>query len=249
MSEFIPQTAMFICAHPDDLEFGVAGTAAKWARNGCDVTYVLITDGNTGSHEDGMTKEALAKIRRAEQEEAARITGVSSCIFLGHDDGLLVNTLELRKELVRIIRQHKPQVVGCMDPTNYFPSADYINHPDHRAAGAAVLDAVFPAAEMSMLYPDLFKEGLMGHKPNYVYVYFTTEDKINCYVDISETIDVKLKALRAHTSQMGDWDPTERIKTWASETGKKVGFDFAERYFRITLKEPESDSPEDVTDN
>lgn len=249
MSEYIPKKAMFICAHPDDLEFGVAGTAAKWAQNGCEVTYVLITDGNTGSHADGMTKESLAEIRRAEQEDAAAITGVANCIFLGYDDGLLVNTLELRKELVRLIRQHQPHVVGCMDPTNFFPSADYINHPDHRAAGAAVLDAVFPAAEMSMLYPDLLEEGLPGHKPNYVYVYFTSEDKINCYVDISETLDTKLKALKAHKSQMGDWDPTERIKTWAKETGKKVGFDYAERYFRITLKEQESETVQEETDS
>ncbi|MDJ0755205.1 MAG: PIG-L deacetylase family protein [Ardenticatenaceae bacterium] len=238
MSEYIPERAMFICAHPDDLEFGVAGTAAKWAKNGCEVIYVLITDGNTGSHENGMTKEKLAEIRRQEQQEAAHITGVKECIFLGYDDGLLVNSLDLRKKLVRLIRTYKPNIVACMDPTNFFPSADYINHPDHRAAGAAVLDAVFPAAEMSMLYPDLLAEGLPGHKPNYVYVYFTTEEKINCYVDITDTIDIKIKSLLAHKSQMGDWNPTERIMTWSKETGKKVGFGHAERYFRITLKDP-----------
>lgn len=239
MSDYIPQRAMFICAHPDDLEFGVAGTAAKWAKQGAHITYVLLTDGNAGSHELNMTKTALAELRREEQRQAAEITGVKECIFLGHDDGLLVNSLELRKELVRLIRQHKPQVVGVMDPTNFFPSDNYINHPDHRAAGTAALDAVFPASEMRLLYPDLDADGLEPHKANYVYVYFTQE--ANYYVDISETVEQKIEALRAHKSQMGEWDPAERIRTWSAETGKSVGFKHAERYRRITLKEPDEE--------
>ncbi len=239
MSEYIPERAMFICAHPDDLEFGVAGTAARWASKGSEVIYVILTDGNAGSHEKEMTREKLATIRRREQEDAARLCGVKECIFLGYDDGLLENTLELRKKLVRLIRQHRPNVVGCMDPTNFFPSDNYINHPDHRAAAAAAIDAVFPASEMPLLYPDLDAEGLTGHKPNFVYVYFTGENHINHYVDISDTIDIKIASLKAHTSQMGDWDPTERIKNWARENGAKVGFKYAERFRRITLKEPE----------
>lgn len=237
MSEFIPQRAMFICAHPDDLEFGIAGTAAKWAKLGCEVVYVLLTDGNAGSHEAGMTPEKLADIRRAEQNEAGRITGVKECIYLGYPDGLLVNSLELRKELVKIMRQYKPQVVGAMDPTNFFPSSDYINHPDHRAAGTAVLDAVFPAVEMPILYPDLVEQGYLAHKVNYVYVYFTHQP--NYYVDISDTIETKIEALRAHKSQMGEWDPADRIRQWAKDTGKQVGFSAAEAFRRITLKEPE----------
>ena len=237
MSEYIPARALFICAHPDDLEFGVAGTAAKWAKQGAHITYVLLTDGNAGSHELEMTKENLAALRREEQRQAAALTGVQECLFLGHDDGLLVNSLELRKELVRIIRQTKPNVVGAMDPTNVFPSDTYINHPDHRAAGTAAIDAVFPASEMRLLYPDLDAEGLEPHKVNYVYLYFTQE--ANYYVDISETVEQKIEALRAHKSQMGEWDPAERIRTWAAETGAKVGFKFAERYRRITLKADE----------
>lgn len=244
MSEYIPERAMFVCAHPDDLEFGVSGTAAKWARHGCEVVYVLITDGNAGSHQQGLTKEKLAQIRQTEQLAAADITGVSKVEFLGYDDGLLENSLELRKKLVRLIRQYKPNVVGSMDPTNFFPSDTYINHPDHRAAGAATLDAVFPAAEMPMLYPDLDAEGLVGHKVNYVYLYFTQE--ANLYVDVSETIDVKIKALQVHKSQFDDWDPTERIMQWSKETGQKVGFAHAERFRRITLKEPEEEvAPEE----
>jgi LmbE family N-acetylglucosaminyl deacetylase len=237
VTEYIPPRAMFICAHPDDLEFGVAGTAAKWAKQGSHITYVLLTDGNAGSHDLEMTQEALAAVRRDEQRKAAELTGVQECIFLGHNDGLLVNNLDLRKELVRLIRQYKPNVVGSMDPTNFFPSDTYINHPDHRAAGTATLDAVFPASEMRLLYPDLDAEGLEPHKVNYVYLYFTQEG--NYYVDISETVEQKIEALRAHRSQMGEWDPAERIRTWAAETGAKVGFAHAERFRRITLKAPE----------
>ncbi|MCA9980620.1 MAG: PIG-L family deacetylase [Anaerolineales bacterium] len=244
MSEYIPQRAMFICAHPDDLEFGVAGTAAKWAKNGTEVTYVLLTDGNAGSHQKGMTKAKLAEIRRAEQERAAAITGVQKCIFLGYDDGLLENSLHLRKELVRLIREYRPNVVACMDPTNFFPSDTYINHPDHRASGPAALDAVFPAAEMPLLYPDFDAEGLQPHKVNHVYLFFTNE--ANYYVDITDTIDLKIKALGEHKSQFDDWDPTERIKSWSQETGKIVGFKHAERFRRITLKEPEEMTEEDA---
>jgi LmbE family N-acetylglucosaminyl deacetylase len=244
MSEYIPERALFVCAHPDDLEFGVAGTAAKWAKHGCEIIYVLITDGNAGSHESGMTAEKLAEVRRSEQRHAAEITGVKECIFLGYNDGLLVNSLELRKQLVRIIRQFKPNVVAAMDPTNFFPSDTYINHPDHRAAGTATIDAVFPAAEMPLLYPDLKEEGLDGHKTNYVFLYFTND--ANYYVDITDTIDTKIEALKAHASQMGEWDPTDRMHEWSKETGKKVGFKHAERFRRITLKEPDTQAPPDT---
>lgn len=232
---YVPETSMFIFAHPDDIEFGVAGTAARWAAAGGRVIYVLLTDGNVGSHEDGMTAVELAAIRRAEQTAAAEVVG-AECIFLGHDDGFLQPTLELRKELVRLIREHRPNVVVCNDPTNFFPSDFYINHPDHRAAGQAVLDAVFPAAEMTLLYPDLAADGLVGHKVNYVYVTFS--QRVNYYVDISDTIDLKIEALHKHTSQLGGWDPAERLREWSAEAGKKVGFQYAEGFWRITLKDP-----------
>lgn len=230
---YIPKTAMFIFAHPDDIEFGVAGTAAKWARAGSRVIYVVITDGNVGSHEAGMTPEKLAEIRRAEQSAAGAVAG-AECVFLGYHDGFLQPTLELRKDLVRLIRQYKPDAVVCLDPTNFFPTENYINHPDHRAAGTAALDAVFPAAEMSLLYPDLAAEGLVGHKVDYVFVTFS--ERANHYVDITDTIDLKIEALRQHASQLGEWNPTDMIREWAAESGKKVGFAYAEAFYRITLK-------------
>ena len=231
---YIPDRAMFIYAHPDDIEFGVAGTAALWAKHGCEVTYVVLTDGNVGSHEAGMTAEKLAEIRRAEQTAAASVAG-AKCLFLGEHDGLLQPTLELRKKLVRLIRQYRPNAVVCGDPTVYFPGDDYINHPDHRAAGQLAIDAVFPAAEMHLLYPELDAEGLQPHKVNYVYVSWPSQ-RPNYFVDITETIDLKIAALRQHASQLGDWDPAERIKEWNNGTGKLVGFPFAESFYRITLK-------------
>lgn len=229
---YIPKTAMFIFAHPDDIEFGVAGTAAVWARAGCRVIYVLITDGNVGSHEAGMTPEKLSEIRRAEQTAAGAVVG-AECVYLGYHDGFLQPTLELRKDLVRLIRKYKPDAVVCGDPTNFFPSENYINHPDHRAAATAVLDAVFPAAEMSLLYPDLAAEGLVGHKVNHVFLTFS--ERANHYVDITDTIDLKIEALKQHASQLGEWNPSDMIREWAAETGKKVGFAYAEALYRITL--------------
>jgi LmbE family N-acetylglucosaminyl deacetylase len=231
---YIPERAMFIYAHPDDIEFGVAGTAALWAKNGCEVIYVVLTDGNVGSHDADMTAEKLATIRREEQTAAATVAG-ATCIFLGEHDGLLQPTLELRKALVRLIRHHRPNVVVCGDPTVYFPSDSYINHPDHRAAAQLALDAVFPASEMHLLYPELDAEGITPHKVNYVYISWPSQ-KPNLYIDISETLETKIEALRQHVSQLGDWDPTERLKEWSSEVGKKVGFAHAESYYRITLK-------------
>lgn len=236
---YIPDRAMFIYAHPDDIEFGVAGTAAKWALHGSEVTYVVITDGNVGSHDVEITAEKLAEIRRAEQSSAAEVAGAKRCLFLGYDDGLLEPTLELRKQLVRLIRIHKPNVVVCGDPTMFF-RGDRINHPDHRAAAKAAIDAVFPSSEMHLLHPEFAEEGITPHKVNYVYI--STWDDANFYVDISETIDTKISALRQHTSQLGDWDPEERMKDRAREVGKRVGFAFAESYRRMTLQPIEPDS-------
>jgi LmbE family N-acetylglucosaminyl deacetylase len=234
--QYTPARAMFIYAHPDDIEFGVAGTAAKWAKNGCDVTYVVITDGNVGSHDPSHTQEQLAEIRRAEQTAAAHVAGVPNVVYLGYHDGLLEPSLSLRKELVKLIRTYKPNAVVCGDPAMYF-RGDRINHPDHRAAAKAAIDAVFPASEMRLLYPDLLAEGLEPHKVNYVYI--STAEDANYYVDISETLDIKLNALREHKSQLGEWDPDERIRGWNGELGKKVGFTYAEVYRRMTIHEPE----------
>jgi len=231
----IPKTAMVIVAHPDDAEFTMAGTVAAWTKAGCEVTYVLCTDGNAGSHEPGMTREKLAEIRRAEQRAACDMLGVTHVVFLGHDDGLLQPTLDLRHDLVRVIRQYRPEVVLTADPTRFFSGDRYINHPDHRAAGQAALDAVAPAAQMPLLWPETGEP----HKVHRVYVYGNGEP--NVWVDISETMDQKIEALKKHASQMGEWDPTERIMQWSAETGKDKGLAHAESFRVITLVQPDQD--------
>lgn len=246
-NNYMPDRAMFIFAHPDDIEFGSAGTAAKWSRHGSEVTYVVLTDGNIGSREEGMTAEKLAEIRRREQSEAAEVAGVTRCLFMGEPDGRLQPTLELRKKLVRLIRQYKPNVVVCGDP-QFFYSDGYINHPDHRNAGQVALEAVFPSGDSPLLFPELVEEGYAPHKVNYVYISFGRREA-NMYIDITETIDTKIAALRKHVSQLGDWDPEERMREWASETGKRVGYEYAEGYFRITLQEIEEEKePEPETE-
>ncbi len=229
----IPESALVIVAHPDDAEYTVAGTVAAWVKAGCRVTYVVCTDGNAGSHEPGMTPEKLAEIRRAEQRAACATLGVSEVVFLGYDDGQLQPTLELRRDLVRVLRQYKPEVVVTSDPTRVFVGEYYINHPDHRAAAQAALDATWPASTMPLLWP----EAGPPHRVRQVYVY--GNDQSNVWVDVTETIEQKIAALKQHASQMGDWDPTEMIKEWNSETGREKGLAYAERYRVITLERPD----------
>jgi LmbE family N-acetylglucosaminyl deacetylase len=230
----VPESAMVIAAHPDDAEFTVAGTVALWTRAGCRVTYVLCTDGNAGSHEPGMTREKLAEIRRAEQRAACAVLGVDSVVFLGYEDGQLQATLDLRRDLVRAIRSYKPDVVFTQDPTALFMGDEYINHPDHRAAAQAALDAVAPASAMPLLWPETGE----AHRVRQVYV--RGNDKPNLWVDVTDAIEQKVEALKQHASQMGDWDPTEMIKAWNAETGKEKGLAFAENYRVITLERPEA---------
>jgi LmbE family N-acetylglucosaminyl deacetylase len=187
-----------------------------------------------------MTREKVAQIRAAEQEAAARVVGAKRCIFLAYQDGLLQPTLEVRKRVVRLIRQYRPQAVVCGDPRRYFSGDTYINHPDHRAAAEIAVEAVFPAAEMNLLYPDLVAEGLQGHKVNYVYI--STREDPNCYVDITETIELKLEALRRHESQMDGWDPDPWIRERQAAYGAKAGCAYAEPFRRMTLKPVEGES-------
>jgi len=227
----VPESAMVIVAHPDDAEFTVGGTVAKWTAAGCRVTYVLCTDGNAGSLDPDADPQELARIRRAEQRAACATLGVGDVVFLGYDDGQLEPSLELRRDLVRVIRQYKPEVVICWDPTHLFTDGDYINHPDHRAAAQAALDAAVPASGMPLLWPEV---GPM-HRVRQVYVY--GHDQSNFYVDVTETLDQKIEALKKHASQMGDWDPTEIVREWSAETGREKGLAHAEGYRVFTLEQ------------
>ena len=230
---YAPKSALVIVAHPDDIEYTCAGTMARWTQAGTKVVYVLCTSGEVGISDPGISKQKAEQIREAEQREAARITGVQEVIFLREPDGLLQPTLELRRKLVQEIRRYRPEVVVCGDPTVIFAGDSYINHPDHRAAATAALDAAFPAAGQPSLFQELEEEGLTAHKPRKVYV--TGWSQTDLFVNIETTIDIKVSALRAHRSQMKDWDPEPLIKQWAAERAKGKEMAFAESFRVITL--------------
>jgi len=230
---YVPERVLAIVAHPDDIEFTCVGTLARWVKAGAQACYVLCTSGDVGIDEPGMTREKAAEIREAEERKAAEIAGASEVVFLREPDGLLVANLDLRKKLVREIRRYKPEVVICADPTVVLSGDSYINHPDHRAAALAALDAVFPAAGQPNLFEELAQEGLAAHKTRKVYI--TSWDKADQFINIEETIDIKIEALRAHKSQMKDWDPADSIKRWASERAKGKEMAFAEAFKVVTL--------------
>ncbi len=237
----VPKRAMVVFAHPDDPDFSIAGTAAVWSDAGAEVVYVLVTNGNSGSHEEGMTKERLADLRQTEQRAAARVCGVNDVVFLGYDDGTVQPTLALRKDLVKVIRQYHPDVVVCGDPIAFFYGNSYINHPDHRAVATATLEAVFPTAAMPLVYPDLLAEGYAPFRVREVWV--TDSSKSDTYVDISHTIQRKIAALREHHSQLEGWDPTEMVTRWAKDSGEKAGLPLAEAFRRMILVTEEDTQP------
>ena len=235
---FVPNSAMAIVAHPDDIEFSCVGTLSRWAKAGARICYVLCTSGDVGIDEPGMTREKAVKIREAEQREAARLAGVSEVVFLGEPDGMLQPTIELRKKIVREIRRFRPEVVVTGDPTIVWAGDTYINHPDHRAAATVALDATFPAAGQPNLFQEFEEEGYLAHKPRKVYV--TSWGDADLFVNIEDTIEIKIAALRAHVSQMKDWDPEERIRQWAAERGKGKEMAYAEGFRVVTLVDDET---------
>jgi LmbE family N-acetylglucosaminyl deacetylase len=214
-----PKKIAVIMAHPDDAEFICAGTVAKWTDEGNEVVYVLLTSGDKGSDDPEMTPERLVATREAEQREAARILGVKDVLFLKYPDAYLEPNLELRREIVRMIRKLKPDVVVCQDPTVRWANSQYINHPDHRAAGEATLAAVFPAARDRLTFPELLAEGLEPHRVREVYLAGAAAPDVA--IDISATMDRKLASLRAHASQLSDWDFEPMVREWARETAEQ----------------------------
>ena len=240
-------TYVVIAAHPDDPDFGVAGSAAKLASEGHAVHYVMCTSGDAGSDDPTISPSELVRIREAEQDAAGRILGLSGVHFLHYPDGELQPTLELRKALVREMRRLKADVVLCQDPRSIVDDdGTYLNHPDHRAAGQAALDAAFPAAGNPSAFRDLLAEGLKAHKVREVWLYFTGGQHVNHFVDISATIDLKIAALEAHDSQIGDWARTgglrQEMLKWASDTATKhkLDFKYAEGFQRIVLESDEA---------
>lgn len=194
---------LVILAHPDDPEFFCGGTLARWKRAGNKIEYCLITNGNKGTSDPLITPESLTKLRRDEQERAAAIIGVDDIHYLGYDDGTLVPDLNVRKDVIRVIRKVKPNIVVTCDPTNFFPNDSYINHPDHRAAGIIAIDAVFPASGNKMFFPELVEqEGLQPHSVEEVWLSLTNQG--NTVIDVTKFYEIKINALLEHKSQIGE---------------------------------------------
>ena len=213
-----PQNILVILAHPDDPEFFCGATLAKWARDGHHITYQLITCGDKGFNEFtpvGMTTDALCAIRHKEQQAAASVIGVEEVHFMDTADGYLVPDLTLRRDIVRVIRQFKPDILVTCDPQTLFATYG-INHPDHRAAGQVVMDAVFPAAGSPVFFPELLAEGYQPHMPREVWCSLTMQPNVK--LDVTDTWQTKLEAILKHESQVGDPDKfLERMKSRRTE--------------------------------
>jgi len=228
-----PQEILVILAHPDDPEFFCGATLAKWAREGHHITYQLLTCGDKGFNEStpaGMTTDALCAIRHEEQLAAANVIGVDAVHFLDTADGYLVPDLNLRREIVRVIRKFKPDILVTCDPQTLFATYG-INHPDHRAAGQVVMDAVFPAAGSPVFFPELLLEGYDPHMPKEIWCSLTMQHNVK--VDVTDTWQIKLDAILKHKSQVGDVDKfLERMKARRTEDSTEENPRY-EEHFRI----------------
>jgi LmbE family N-acetylglucosaminyl deacetylase len=233
-----PKSAMTILAHPDDAEFGCGGTLATWARQGTEITMVIVTDGSKGSDDRTISNEQLIAMRIEEQDKAAAALGVTRVVRLGYEDGVLTPSIPLRRDIARVIRQYKPEVVITGDPDGRFGGDSYINHPDHRAAAEAALFGIFPAAGNHRFYPELLAEGYEPHKVQEVWIEEWGSGSV--FVDVTEAMDAKIAALAAHTSQFDIKDVEPFVRRWTEETGKKFGVAFAESYRKISLERPPS---------
>jgi LmbE family N-acetylglucosaminyl deacetylase len=241
-NEYIPRRAMSIHAHPDDQEFSIGGTLAKWARAGCEIVSVVITSGDSGSNDpskDGSYKKELAELREKEQLAANAVLGIRETIFLRHPDGELQPTLALRRELTRLIRQFKPDTVSTGNPQAWFYGNEYVNHPDHRAAAQAACEAVFPSAGTRLIFPDLLAAGYEPHEVKRLYIHGA--DKPDTWVDITESMDIKIKALQQHASQVNPEEVGKWMHEWAEEEAKGKGMKYAESYRVMILKNEEGE--------
>jgi len=238
-----PRRALAVMAHPDDIEFMAGGLVAQWARAGVELHYCLLTDGNSGSRDPSLTPEALAELRRAEQRAAGAIFNVASYSFLGHTDGRLVASIELRLAIAREIRRVRPDTVLTCDPRSFY-SPRYINHPDHRAAAEATLAAIMPIANTRLAALELLEEGLEPHDVSTVYL--ASPDRATLWVPLEQQdLDRKVAAMYAHASQVGNWNAAGMLRQFATQAAEEaraqgIECELAERYVRIALRQPEA---------
>jgi LmbE family N-acetylglucosaminyl deacetylase len=219
---------LVVTPHPDDAEFGVAGTVAKWTREGKQVVYVVCTNGNKGTSDPDVKPDELAKIRQNEQRAAAEILGVREVVFLENQDQGLEDTPEFRKQIVRMIRRYRPETVVTADPYRR-----YIWHRDHRIAGQVTIDAVFPYARDHLAYPDLLEEGLQPHKVREML--FWASENINFRSDVTATFDLKLAALQCHKSQVNSMrfsDLEDWLRKRCKDLAEGEDFELAEAFHR-----------------
>lgn len=223
--------ALVFTPHPDDAEFGVAGTVARWTKQGMDVVYAVCTNGDKGTSDPDMAPQKLAEIREQEQQKAADVLGVREVVFLRYPDQELEDTPEFRKDLVRLIRKYRPDIVVTSNPYR-----KYIWHRDHRICGQVVLDAVFPFARDRLSYPGLLDEGLEPHKVKEVWLW-GSEDA-NHRSDITETFDLKVAALCCHVSQVGSiprQDLEKRMRERYRGFAEGEDYDLAEAFYRVEI--------------
>jgi LmbE family N-acetylglucosaminyl deacetylase len=231
MADIRSAQVLVFTPHPDDAEFGVAGSVARWVKQGMDVVYAVCTNGDKGTSDPGMTPERLAEIREKEQQKSADVLGVREVVFLRYPDQGLEDTHEFRKDLVRVIRKYRPDIVVTSDPYH-----KYIWHRDHRICGRAVLDAVFPSARDRLFCPDLLEEGLEPHKVKEVWLW-GSEDA-NHRSNITDTFDLKVAALCCHISQVGGiprQDLERRMKERYRSFAEGEDYDLAEAFHRIEI--------------
>lgn len=229
--------ALVVFAHPDDAEFTCGGTVALWTRSGTEVAYVCATDGSAGWNGADLGREEIARIREKEMRDAAGVLGVTDVRFLGFTDGMVEPGFDLRRALTREVRQFRPDVIVTMDPSRLWSGRTYINHPDHRAVGEAVLAVVACDAPTRPQFPELLDEGLDPHKV--IHVWLAASDRgADRYVDVSDTLNLKVEALRRHRSQvenMGSFDVEARVREWAAEIGERGGLEYAEAFRTFEL--------------
>ena len=229
-----PDRVLVVAAHPDDIEFGAAGTVARWVAEGAVVRYLVVTRGDKGSDDPRADIEALTHLRETEQRAAAAELGVDGVDFLDEPDGQVEPSLALRERITYAIRAFRPEIVMTHDPTVLFVNNEWVNHPDHRAVGQVTVDAVFPTARDPLNFRQHLDEGLDAWKVAELYLWSTNE--ANQLVDIGATIERKVAALAHHASQFRHFDDVARwVRRRSEELGERAGYRAAEGFRRVTL--------------
>lgn len=231
-----PGRAMVIMAHPDDADFLCGGTVAKWCAEGWEVTYVVVTSGDKGTHDPAMHPEKLAAIREEEQREACRVLGVKECIFLGYPDGFTSESAELRGQIVRLLRLYRPDVVITWDAFR-----GTFNHRDHRNVGQATMDAIYPIVRDRLFYRHHEDEGLESHQVNDVLL--AGAEKPDYAVDITDYWEKKVAAILCHTSQLGGRTREDFLRERAEREKREPGRPIEERFRRWSIRRPPRQAP------